>query len=219
MKGYLKTFTYIFLFLATFNLNANVNREELIATHNIKIEALLLFIIFLLVFWIVNLYRKNKLSEMIIEKADLIINSTARLNKIEELQIKVEESLLTLINNQLELLNNSPKESEDHSLVLKVADELTRIEKNLSKMSKETKGIKQLFASVKRIKDNFEANGYEIVDMLGKEYNEGMKVSATFIPDESLDEGVQIITRIIKPQVNYKGLMIQSAQIEVSQGE
>ena len=34
---------------------------------------------------------------------------------------------------------------------------------------------------------------------------------------ESLEEGKQIITGIVKPQINYKGVMIKSAQITVSQ--
>ena len=61
------------------------------------------------------------------------------------------------------------------------------------------------------------AQGYEIVDMLGKPYNEGMKAIANFVLDESLEEGQQIITGIAKPQINYKGVMIQAAQITVSQ--
>ena len=67
------------------------------------------------------------------------------------------------------------------------------------------------------MKDNLLANGYELVDMLGKEYNDGMKVTANFVEDENLEEGKQIITGIVKPQINYKGVMIQSAQITVSQ--
>jgi len=86
-------------------------------------------------------------------------------------------------------------------------------------MDEGTRGLNQLSASVKRIQDNFAANGYEIVEMLGKPYDEGMKVIANFIPDEDLKAGEQIITRIIKPQVNFNGEMIQSAQIEVSLGE
>jgi len=46
-----------------------------------------------------------------------------------------------------------------------------------------------------------------------------MKVSANFRPDENLKQGEQVITRIIKPQVNFKGVMIQAAQVEVSVGE
>ena len=86
-------------------------------------------------------------------------------------------------------------------------------------MDSSIKGFKQLKASVDRIKDNFIANGYELIDMLNKPYDPGLKVIANFRPDENLKKGEQIITRIIKPQVNYKGAMIQSAQIEVTQGE
>ena len=84
-------------------------------------------------------------------------------------------------------------------------------------MDSSVKGYKQLVKAVERIKANFLANGYEIVDMLAKPYNEGMKVTANFVTDETLAEGVQIITGIIKPQINYCGKMIQAAQITVNQ--
>jgi len=107
----------------------------------------------------------------------------------------------------------------DHSLVLKVADELSRIQKNLAGMSEDTRGLKQLNASVNRIANNFSANGYELVQMLNKPYKEGLNAAVSFVSNDEMPEGQQIITRIIKPQVNYKGEMIQSAQIEVSVGE
>ena len=71
--------------------------------------------------------------------------------------------------------------------------------------------------SIIKMKDNLIASGYELVDMLGKTYSDGMKVTANFVEDEELKEGEQIITSIIKPQINYRGVMIQSAQITVSQ--
>ena len=104
-------------------------------------------------------------------------------------------------------------------MALKVADEIVKIETNLSRMDANIRGYKQLSKAVERIKNNFYANGYEIVDMLGKEYVQGMKVAVTFVTDETLKEGEQIITKIIKPQINYKNEMIQAAQIEVSQAE
>ena len=55
--------------------------------------------------------------------------------------------------------------------------------------------------------------------MIGKPYNEGMNVSANFIHNEDMEKGIQIITRIIKPQVNYRGVMIQQAQIEVTHND
>lgn len=107
----------------------------------------------------------------------------------------------------------------DHGLALKVADEIIRIRRNIDQMDAKTRGLKQLSASVGRIEDNFAGNGYEIVPMVGKEYYEGLKAVATLTPSEDIPTGQQIITRIIKPQVNYQGVMIQAAQIEVSVGE
>lgn len=145
---------------------------------------------------------------------------------LEEESIKLDSKLVEVLESQLKLKqeekSTTPTNSNneiDHSLALKVADEIIRIQKNLQQMDANTKGLKQLSASVKRIQDNFASNGYELVEMLGKEYNEGMKVIANFIPSGDLETGKQIITRIIKPQVNFKGQMIQSAQIEVSVGE
>ena len=46
-----------------------------------------------------------------------------------------------------------------------------------------------------------------------------MNVEANFILDETLSIGESKITRIIKPQINYKGKMIQMAQVEVSQND
>lgn len=141
---------------------------------------------------------------------------------LEEESIKLDSKLVEVLESQLKLKKEEKVSSNneiDHSLALKVADEIVRIQKNLQQMDTNTKGLKQLTASVKRIQDNFASNGYELVEMLGKEYNEGMKLIANFIPSEEIETGKQIITRIIKPQVNYKNEMIQSAQIEVSVGE
>ena len=138
--------------------------------------------------------------------------------KMQEESIKLDDKLLELLDRQIA---NAPKNTGndklDHSLALKVADEIVRIELNMSRMDSSIKGYKQLAKAVERIKDNFKANGYEIVDMLGKPYNEGMKVTANFVTDEGLEEGKQIITGITKPQINYNGQMIQAAQITVSQ--
>lgn len=138
--------------------------------------------------------------------------------KMHEESVSLDNKLLDLAERQLNATPAVSKQEEtDHSLALKVADELVRIQVNMSHMDASVKGYKQLAKAVQRIKDNFSANGYEIVDMLGKPYNEGMKATANFIVDETLEEGQRIITGIIKPQINYNGTMIQSAQITVSQ--
>ena len=138
--------------------------------------------------------------------------------KMQEESVKLDDKLLEMFDKQI---STTPKvvgtNKPDHSLALKVADDIVRIELTMSRMDSSIKGYKQLAKAVERIKDNFKANGYEIIDMLGKPYNEGMKVTANFVADEELEEGKQIITGITKPQINYNGQMIQAAQITVSQ--
>ncbi len=138
--------------------------------------------------------------------------------KMQEESIKLDNKMIELFERQMTFTSMAATSTQiDHSLVLKVADEIVRIEINLSRMDNSVKGYKQLSKAVQRIKDNFFANEYEIVDLLGKQYDSGMKVIANFVSDETLEAGQQIITGIVKPQINYQGKMIQAAQITVSQ--
>lgn len=156
-----------------------------------------------------------------INKGDSAIEEIEQAQKrLQEESVKLDSKLVELLEGQMKVAENKPTNANstpDHALALKVADEITRIETNLSRMDASIRGYKQLMASVKRIKDNFMANGYELVEMLGKPYNEGMRVNADFVIDEDLEEGKRIITTVTKPQVNYNGEMIQKATITVSQ--
>ena len=138
--------------------------------------------------------------------------------KMQEESIKLDDKLLELFDRQI--ANDTKKEGNDkpdHSLVVKLADEIARIETNLSKMDKSVRGYKQLVQAKDRMINNVRANGYEIISLLGQEYNDGMQFPTRFVPDESLPEGKRIITGMIKMQVNYNGKMIQPAEIVVSQ--
>ena len=144
-------------------------------------------------------------------------------SKLESEQIKLDEKLINLYESKLteqkQQITNTSNKDIDHSLAIKVSDEIIRMQKNIASMPDDTRGLKQLTKALQRIKDTFKLNGYEMIDMLNKPYNDGMKVVANFVTDDSLESGQQIITRIIKPQINFNGIMIQSAQIEVSVGE
>lgn len=169
------------------------------------------------VYWLLGKKIKNS-------KTDIETKIKETQKNLEEESVKLDNKLVEVLETQLKLskeekpqISSSTNTEVDHSLALKVADEIIRIQKNIAQMDENTKGLKQLSASVKRIQDNFAANGYELVEMLGKEYNDGMKATVNFIQDENIEAGKRIITRIIKPQVNYKGEMIQTAQIDVSE--
>jgi chromosome segregation ATPase len=172
-----------------------------------------------LVYWLVSKRQTT-------DKTDVEAQISKTKKSLEEEGVKLDTKLTEVLETQLKLVQEerakipaNKSEEIDHSLALKVADEIVRINKNLSNMDANTKGLKQLSASVKRIEDNFAANGYDMPEILNKPFDPRMKMTANMVEDENLEKGTEIITKIIKPQVNYKGVMIQSAQVEVSVGQ
>ena len=147
-------------------------------------------------------------------------NDTKKLSKkqkeILEKQIEDSQKLADWLGKETE--QNLGKDP-DHSFAKRVADEIVRITTNLSRMDESVKGHRQLSASVRKLEQTLNANKYELADLLNKPYDEGMNLQAIFVEDDSIAAGKSIITRIIKPQINYKGKLIQAAQVEVSVGE
>ena len=163
-------------------------------------------------------WLRSRLTLVKTELSDQINNTS---EAIREDILKLDNQVFWSLDIQKNLKKTEQNESEDidHSLALKVADEIIRIQRNLSSMDPEIRGLKQLEFAVDRIQDTFRENGYEMVELLDKPYDQGMKVSAKFKPDNTLKQGEQIITRIIKPQVNYNNVIIQEAHVEVSIGK
>lgn len=198
------------------NLSENISANKLIAIIGI-IAAVVLFVV---VYFVLKTKIGSKDSD--IDKIKSAQKSLENVQKsMQEESVKLDNKLVELLEKQMTsqpIVTESKSSEPDHSLALKVADEIIRIETNLSKMDPSVKGYKQLSKAVERIRTNFMANGYEIVDMLGKPFSEGMKLdNAEFVYDETLSQGEQKITGIKKPQVNYNGKMIQAAYIKVSQ--
>lgn len=152
-------------------------------------------------------------------------------DKIEELKIQSAKINEEIVNKFATEMSDMQKIStsigalsvagasadSEQDLIKSLADRITFMEMTLFKMDNTVKGHKQLTKSISQMKDNLRASGYELVDMLGKSYSDGMKAVASFEDDDNLPVGTRIITRIIKPQINYNGVMIQNAQITVSQ--
>lgn len=172
-----------------------------------------------LLYWLLRKRQKN-------DKTDLIDQLSNTKANIEESLVKEFGKQTGLMDAQLKLIelqkSNTPNTANvepDHSLALKLASEINLIERNLRLMDDKTKGLKHLNASVKKLKENLAANGYTMPELLGKQFNAGMKVTvASSIADENLAKDEEIITKVLIPQVNYNDKMIQTAQIEVSVG-
>lgn len=103
------------------------------------------------------------------------------------------------------------------NLILQMATEINRMETNMFRMDSATKGFSQLQRSIKRMRAYMASCGFEIVEMTGKPYNMGIIADVDFITDDSLQQGVQVIKMVNRPQVNFKGAMIQKANIIVAQ--
>lgn len=131
--------------------------------------------------------------------------------------LKVDQKLMESLSN-ISIPPPGQGNEPDHGLALKVADEINRMENNLSRMDPEVKGHKQLTKSIERVRTNMKANGYELVSLLGKPFDVGLLLEADFIEDGSLSSGEKIITRVNRPEIRFNGKMIQSAKVQVSQG-
>ena len=78
---------------------------------------------------------------------------------------------------------------------------------------------KEELREVQKVKDELSSQGYEVPKLLGQRFHQGMKVIvASSIPDETLAEGEEVITKIMTPQINKDDKMVQTAQIEVTVG-
>lgn len=146
--------------------------------------------------------------------------------------VLLDGKLLEVLQNQIKLLQAerdrpqvtpaatvvSAQPSVDHSLPLKVGEEIFRMRQRLNALPDDTKGLKPLQKSLERLEEEFNQSGYEMINMLGLKYDEGMSVKAKFIASDELEIGQAIITKVIKPQINYKDIAVQIAEIEVSTG-
>ena len=172
-----------------------------------------------LLYWLLSKRQKTDKTDFIDQLSKTKSNIEESLVKEFGKQTELMDTQLQLIEKQKAIIQTTPNGEPDHSLALKLASEINLIERNIKLMDVKTKGLKQLQASVGKLKDNLSANGYEMPELLGKQFHQGMKVIVTSsIPDENLKKDSEIISKVLIPQVNYNDKMIQTAQIEVSVG-
>ena len=182
-----------------------------------------------LVYWLLGKRMRSDKNEVKnqIQSSKIDVETQIKNTKtaLEEESVKLDNKLVEVLETQLKLKQEETKsqpsisnDKADHSLALKVADEIVRMQKNISKMDEGTKGLKPLTKGIERIQNNFAANGYEMINLLNTEYDERNNIDViNFITDENLAENKRIISAVIKPQVNYNGVLIQRAQVDVSQ--
>lgn len=170
----------------------------------------LIFIAFAIVLVLV---RRQFFSRHQVLSAEFSDSSAALHSEYNNLDLKLSE----LLSKQLNEIDANT-ERDDHTLPLQVAAEIHRMRKRIERMPKEIKDVKPLEKALERLEEGLDSKGYEIIDLLGEKFVEGLNVNPRFNINENLDPDTQIITKVIKPQVNYAGKIIQIADVEVSMG-
>ena len=136
---------------------------------------------------------------------------------LQEESVKLDSQLISILESQT--VAQSLSSEQDHKLVTSIANELARIDQNLEHMDSSVKGVSQLKHRADAIRTTLNTRGYEMPALLGTKYHEGYNMVATMELDEELEPGTQIIRRVIKPQINYNGKMIQAAEVVVAFNE
>jgi hypothetical protein len=182
------------------------------------IGVLMVLLISGILFWFLS--KRQKIDKNDVEQ--LIQNTKRTLSeegvRLDTKLVQILESQIKLIQEERIISSTKVEDTEiDHSLPLKVADEITRINAYANTLNPNSQDSKALKSSVKRLTNTFKAASYEIFDLLGQKYDDRIPmVVLDRIIDGTLINGEETITRIIKPLVKYKGIQIQAAQVETT---
>ena len=106
----------------------------------------------------------------------------------------------------------------DHDLPLAVCNVVNRIERNLVAMGSGVRGYKQLMRCVRDVKQGLRDHDYEMIDLLGRPYDRGMHLEPDFVSDDRLAAGERTVTQVDRPEVRYRGAIVQSASVKVAVG-
>ena len=168
--------------------------------------AILLLIACIVIYRITN---KNKLNI-----------STAREN-IKGI-FELDKDLKNILEKHTKILeSDSGQDSQEETLKsLKiVADEIMTMENNIYQMTEDeqnSRGLKRIKRAIQNLRNNYKTMGYDIPILLGTEWKEGDIIEiVSEIPDENIEKGKRIITRIVTPRIDFKGEMIQRAKVEL----
>lgn len=111
--------------------------------------------------------------------------------------------------------SDRPSPKPFHSLVLRISDDIAKMETQLFSLEKDSEDYTALNRAIERKKKIAADNGYTISGYSGIEYRIDMPYEAEFIKDTSLAEGKAIVCGMLKMQVEYKGQIVQQAKLLV----
>jgi hypothetical protein len=213
--------------IALLDKNTTVRSEQLNQSMSYRTISLMIGLLILLAlmgisYWLLKKRQAENSKDLSTQVQQALESVRQSEEKMVQSDTQLADRLLEVVaqlkqSEQITKAGNQQHEP-DHSLPLKLADEIHRMRKRLAALPEETKGLKPLSKSLERLEEELQEQGYEIIDYTGLKYTENMSVSARFVPSDDLEEGQSIINKVVTPQVNFKGVLIRMADIEVSVG-
>lgn len=143
---------------------------------------------------------------------------------VVEDRLKLDAKISEILDNQLVLMKKEAiKESSqkandeiDHSLPVKVGTEIYRMRKRIENMDEDIRGLHSLKNALTRLEDEFVRQGYSINDLTGQQYFDGLTVNVINVIEKTdLRPDIQVISRMITPQICYKGIVISHGEVEL----
>jgi len=194
------------------SLDQSINKTISDRTLYWIIAILVLLILLIIVFF----FLKSKVTQ----QQDSLSSVKDTQEKLESDSIKLDTKLIEIFEQKLEVAQQQPQQTQevDHSLPLKLGEEIHRMRKRL-KIMDESQGTKVLNKRIESLEEKINNMGYEIVNLEGKPYDERMTLNVlNIIESDDLSLNEKIISRVIKPRVKYNGEIKQPGDVEVTQG-
>ena len=147
-----------------------------------------------------------------------ILNTNEKVEKIQKLD-KDLKNILEKHTKILKVSNETNSKDETLKFLKIVVDEIMTMENNIYQMTedeKNSRGLKRIIRAIRNLRNNYKTMGYDIPQLLGTEWKEGDVIEiVSELPDENIEKGKRIITRIVTPRIDFKGEMIQRAKVEL----
>jgi predicted nucleic acid-binding Zn-ribbon protein len=145
-----------------------------------------------------------------------IISSTK--TELTQESAKLDIQLLDVIEKQLKVADklNATEPTIDHEFHKNSANELQRIANYANSLDPESQTAIALQGSLLNLRNYFNRSDYEIIDYTGNDFDQNIHMEVKdAIFDETLALGKEIISRTKKPQIKYKGFVIQKAEVVI----
>lgn len=213
--------------IALLDKNTTVKSEQLnqsmsYRTISLMVGLLILLALMVMSYWLLKKRQAENSKNLSTQVQQALESVRKSEEKMVQSDTQLADRLLDVVaqlkQSEQGIRAGSQQHETDHSLPLKLADEIHRMRKRLAALPEETKGLKPLTKSLERLEEELQEQGYEIIDYTGIKYTENMSVKAQFVPSDDLEEGQSIVNKVVIPQVNFKGVLIRMADVEVSVG-